>query len=152
MSTTHLITADELMRLSESGLRYELVKGELLTMSPSGEDHGRVTANLTILLGHDVMMHKLGRIYAAETGFIVETDPDTVLAADLAFTRFQRCELVMVMELLIWLLRFCLRAIADPTLRKNLPDGSASARRFCGWSIPKEKLLKDECLVAREFY
>ena len=91
MSTsTHLITADELMRLSDDGHRYELVKGELLTMSPTGEEHGFAAGNLTILLGHFVKTNNLGRLYTADAGFKLESDPDTVLVPDVAFIRRER--------------------------------------------------------------
>ena len=89
-TTTHLMTADELFRLPDDGMRHELIKGELLTMSPPGEEHGVVTVNLTILLGQYVRSHNLGTMYAAETGFKVESDPDTVLAPDIAFIRRER--------------------------------------------------------------
>jgi len=49
-TTTHLMTAEELLRLPDDGLRHELIKGELLTMPPLGEEHGAVTMNLSILL------------------------------------------------------------------------------------------------------
>jgi Uma2 family endonuclease len=93
-STTHILTADELIRRPEDGLRHELIKGELLTMSPPGEEHGIVTVNLTILLGQYVRAHNLGAMYAAETGFKVESDPDTVLAPDIAFIRRERVGIV----------------------------------------------------------
>lgn len=59
-------------------------------MSPTGEEHGSVTANLTVLLGQHVRANNLGRIYGAETGFKLESDPDTVLAPDLAFISHDR--------------------------------------------------------------
>ena len=34
--TTHLLTAEELFLMEDDGLRHELIKGELLTMSPPG--------------------------------------------------------------------------------------------------------------------
>lgn len=90
MSTsTHLITAEELILLDD-GLRHELINGELLTTSPPGEEHGAVTMNLSILLGQYIKAHKLGRLYAAETGFKLESGPDTVLAPDIAFIRRER--------------------------------------------------------------
>jgi Uma2 family endonuclease len=85
--TTHLITAEELFLLENNGMRHELVKGELLTMSPTKRKHGRIVANLTIRLGHYVLTHKLGAMYAAETGFKLASNPDTVLAPDIAFIR-----------------------------------------------------------------
>ncbi len=88
-TSTNLMTAEELFLLDD-GLRHELVKGELLTMSPPGEEHGAVTMNLSILLGQHIKAHQLGRLYAAETGFKLESDPDTVLAPDIAFIRRER--------------------------------------------------------------
>ena len=78
-TTTHLMTAEELFWLPDDGLRHELIKGELLTMPPLGEEHGAVTMNLSILLAQYVKSRKLGRMYAAETGFKLESDPDTVM-------------------------------------------------------------------------
>ncbi|HJX89276.1 MAG TPA: Uma2 family endonuclease [Pyrinomonadaceae bacterium] len=93
-TTTHVMTAEELFRLPDDGLRHELIKGELLTMSPPGEEHGVVTMNLSILLGQFVKAHNLGVMYAAETGFKLESDPDTVLAPDIAFIRRDRVGIV----------------------------------------------------------
>jgi Uma2 family endonuclease len=90
MSTaTKLMTAGELLKLPD-GRRYELVKGELLTMSPAGEEHGAVIMNLAVPLGQYVKENELGRVYGAETGFKLETDPDTVLAPDIAFVKIER--------------------------------------------------------------
>jgi Uma2 family endonuclease len=87
---THLMTAEELLRLPDDGYRHELIKGELLTMSPPGELHGAVAMNLSILVGQYVKSRRLGQLYAAETGFKLESDPDTVLAPDLAFIHRDR--------------------------------------------------------------
>lgn len=84
-TTTHLMTADELIKLPRDKYRYELVKGELLTMSPSGAEHGAVTVNLTAPLATYVKAHKLGIVFGAKTGFKLESDPDTVLAPDIGF-------------------------------------------------------------------
>ena len=87
-TTTHVVTAEELLELSADG-HYELVKGVLLTMSPPGEEHGRISATITFLLTSFVYANKLGTVYG-ETGFKLETDPDTVLGPDAAFIASDR--------------------------------------------------------------
>lgn len=86
----HLLTAEEFAALPLEGLRSELIEGELHTMPPAFEDHGTITLRLTVLLGHYVLTHRLGEMYAAETGFLIARNPDTVRAPDLAFTRKER--------------------------------------------------------------
>ena len=88
-TTTHLMTAEELFLLADDGYRHELIKGELRTMAPPGDEHGAFTANITILIGQYIQENDLGRVYA-ETGFQLERDPDTVLAPDFAFVKKER--------------------------------------------------------------
>ncbi len=83
--TKALMTAEELLRLPDDGLRYELVKGELITMAPASPRHGRVAMQLGRLLANHVAEHQLGEVYAAESGFKLAQDPDTVRAPDLSF-------------------------------------------------------------------
>ncbi len=90
MTTQTLVTAEELLRLSAEGGRYELVAGELRTMSPSGGEHRGIAATFTTYLNMHVRAQRLGWVFAAETGFLVTTDPDTVLAPDVAFVRAER--------------------------------------------------------------
>ena len=84
-TTSRLVTAHELLALPDDGYRYELVKGELIRMSLAGSEHGVVTMNLAGPLHSYVKRNNLGRVYAAETGFKLESDPDTVRAPDIAF-------------------------------------------------------------------
>lgn len=84
-TTTQLMTADELLKLPRGRFRYRLVKGELVTMSPAGSEHGVVIMNLAVPLAQYVKANKLGIVFGAETGFIIEKNPDTVLAPDVAF-------------------------------------------------------------------
>jgi Uma2 family endonuclease len=77
-----LITADELLALSHEGQRRELVRGVLVEMSPTGDVHGVVAMWLGHLLLAYVDEHDLGEVTAAETGFKLTTDPDTVRAPD----------------------------------------------------------------------
>ena len=79
------MTAEELIKLPDDSMCHELIKGELLTMSPPGDLHGAVTMNLTGPLYIHVKANNLGVLRAAETGFKLESNPDTVLAPDIAF-------------------------------------------------------------------
>jgi Uma2 family endonuclease len=72
------MTAEELMRLPDDSMCHELIKGELLTMSPPGDLHGAATMNLMLLLGNYIKEYDLG-VLVPEIGFKLETDPDTVL-------------------------------------------------------------------------
>ena len=78
-------TAEELIRLPRGKCRYELVKGELFEMPPAGGRHGSVAMRIGILLGAHVMENQLGETFAAETGYILRRDPDTVRAPDASF-------------------------------------------------------------------
>jgi Uma2 family endonuclease len=91
MSTVaRIVTADELLRLPRGKVRYELVRGELLTMSPAGSERGAVIGALFLLVAEHVKRHRLGMVFGAETGFLIEQDPDTVRAPDIAYVRRER--------------------------------------------------------------
>ena len=92
------VTAEELLRLPNDGFRYELVRGELRQMTPTGSIHGRVAMNVATALNNHVKAHDLGTVYAAETGFRLATDPDTVRAPDVAFVGRERIEAVGEVE------------------------------------------------------
>lgn len=86
MSTTiQPMTADELFLMKDDGFRYDLVKGELRKMSPAGSEHGAIIIRLTVALGQYVEENDLGEVFAAETGFKLASNPDTVLGPDVAF-------------------------------------------------------------------
>jgi len=89
-TTTHLSTAEELLRMPDDGCRYELVRGELRKMSPAGSKHGKLVMKLAGPLFQFVEANNLGVVYAAETGFKLSADPDTVRAPDIAFVSEQR--------------------------------------------------------------
>jgi Uma2 family endonuclease len=86
------ITAEELLRMLEEGRRYELVRGELRTMTQAGHPHGRVAMRIAWPLAQHGEERGLGTVSAAETGFLLAKDPDTVRAPDAAFVRRERVE------------------------------------------------------------
>jgi Uma2 family endonuclease len=93
MSTeVQLMTADELLALPRGEFRYELVNGELKKMSPAGHNHGRIAMRLSLPIAQYVGKTQLGEVYAAETGFRLTSNPDTVRAPDLAFVRRARVD------------------------------------------------------------
>jgi Uma2 family endonuclease len=94
-TTTRLITADELLVMPHrdeygNDCRLELIRGELKVMSPSKPLHGIVCAEIAAELRDFVRKLDLGVVVGAETGFIVERDPDTVLGVDAAFISHER--------------------------------------------------------------
>jgi Uma2 family endonuclease len=86
---TKLMTADELFMKGNIG-RCELMYGELIMMSPAGAEHGVVALRFGSFLREFVEQHKLGLVFAAETGFVLERDPDVVRAPDASFVQKSR--------------------------------------------------------------
>lgn len=89
MTITQLITAGELEAMGGDA-RFELYQGVLHQMSPSGARSSLVSSNIGYELRHFVQTHKLGAVIFAEAGFVLERDPDTVVAPDAAFVRRDR--------------------------------------------------------------
>ena len=85
----NITTAEQLLAAGDIG-RCELVRGELVMMSPAGSEHGRIVARLTVRLGMFVEQHLAGTVFGAETGFRIGHDPDTVRAPDVAFVTARR--------------------------------------------------------------
>src|SRR3712207_3978426 len=87
---TKLITAEELERMPQPEGHVELVKGEIIAMPPACPEHGELAMSLASVLANHVRSHRLGKMYAAETGFVISRDPDTVRAPDAAFVTAER--------------------------------------------------------------
>ncbi|MGH9409521.1 MAG: Uma2 family endonuclease [Vicinamibacterales bacterium] len=90
MPEAGLITADELLRHPEKYRRYELVNGHLVRrMTPVNPTHASVAGRLIVLLGSYARDHRLGLV-GPELGVKLRSNPDTVLAPDVAFIRQER--------------------------------------------------------------
>jgi len=88
--TASLMTADELLRTRVPDKRTELVRGVLVVREPAGSRHGLVTMNLGAELAVYAKQTGAGGVYAAETGFKLASNPDTVRAPDIAFVTRER--------------------------------------------------------------
>jgi len=89
-SISQLVTAEELPRLHVPGKTEELVRGHLVVREPPGTRHGAVAARLTYLIADHVYRHDLGVMCSQDTGFKIESNPDTVRAPDVAFVSHAR--------------------------------------------------------------
>ena len=85
-----LYTVDDLWERSRDGGRYELIEGALVEMSPTGDKRGVVANWVAYLVTAFVEAHDLGEVSAAETGYILFTEPATVCAPDVGFVARER--------------------------------------------------------------
>ncbi len=71
----------------------ELVEGEIVEIPKTSGLHGQITMLLSLKIANHVVDNGLGIVTAAETGFILERNPDgrdTVRGLDIAFIRGAR--------------------------------------------------------------
>jgi Uma2 family endonuclease len=91
MSVKTLLTAEEFLESPEvPGVRYELVRGELVEMPGTTARHGDVAAVFYELVKAFVRLHRLGRVYFDGVGYIVARDRDTVRVPDVSFVARHR--------------------------------------------------------------
>lgn len=89
MSTTHATSIDDLFGM-EGTDRHEIVRGVLVTMPPSNFEHSDIALGIAAALRRHVMAHALGRVVGENAGFVLQRNPDTLLAPDAAFVRADR--------------------------------------------------------------
>jgi Uma2 family endonuclease len=77
-------TAEQLFEAGDVG-PCELVRGELVMMSPAGFNHGWYALNIATILNNFTKPRGLGVAVTAEAGFIISRDPDTVRVPDVSF-------------------------------------------------------------------
>jgi Uma2 family endonuclease len=74
------------------GWRCDLVRGELRRRPLPGFQHGRIANRIAFHLTGHVEANGLGVVVAAETGFLLHTNPDEVRGAEVAFISRSRYE------------------------------------------------------------
>jgi Uma2 family endonuclease len=84
-----ILTAEELLELGDIG-SCELLRGELVMMSPASFNHGWIAGNIHAALVSFVKPRRLGIVATAEAGFVIDRKPDTVRAPDVSFIRAER--------------------------------------------------------------
>lgn len=84
-------TVADLFALADYEKHFELVRGDLMMMSPASPKHGRYASRLNGALGPYVDEHDLGEVYTAEPGFLLHPEPEPVVRApDIAFVSKER--------------------------------------------------------------
>ncbi len=86
-----LITADEFFDMPGNTWS-ELVKGEIVRMSPPGYLHGKIEVRFITLLNNFVNAHQLGEVIGGEAGIYTRRNPDSIRGVDAAFISRQQME------------------------------------------------------------
>lgn len=84
------LTLEQFQRLPDDGYRYDLVDGWLVREPPAGFEHGDLAMELGSRLREFVRERELGRVVAAETGFVLREEPVRVRGPDVAFVAGHR--------------------------------------------------------------
>ncbi|MDX2197356.1 MAG: Uma2 family endonuclease [Phycisphaerae bacterium] len=84
------LTAAQFERIAANLGPCELVRGEIVTMSPGGMGHSSVSMMVAGLLWEWARRQRCGRVLTNEFGVITRTAPDTVRGADIAYYSYER--------------------------------------------------------------
>ncbi len=87
---TDLMTADEYLLLSDSGVPTELVCGKVVEMNRPYTAHGYFMVSISALLREFVVEQDLGRIVGGDAGVVTHRFPDTVRGPDIAYYSYER--------------------------------------------------------------
>jgi Uma2 family endonuclease len=88
--TRNITTAEELLNASSDLGRCELVRGELIMMSPGKGRHAAVGMKIGGSLLNFVEANRLGTVFDSSAGYVLSRNPDTVREPDVSFLGTQR--------------------------------------------------------------
>lgn len=86
----NITTAEELQNAQTNLGRCELVRGELVMMSPGKRRHAVIGAKITAALHQFVEANDLGEVLNSSAGYVLSRRPDTVREPDVSFLRAER--------------------------------------------------------------
>lgn len=80
-----ITTVEDLLSAPADLGRCELVRGELVMMSPGKGRHGAIEARIVKLLANFVDSQGLGTVFGSSAGYVLARNPDTVREPDVSF-------------------------------------------------------------------
>ncbi|HXV99941.1 MAG TPA: Uma2 family endonuclease [Anaerolineae bacterium] len=89
LTETKLTTGEELAAMGNLG-RCELIEGRIVSMAPTGDEHGGIEIKIGGKLDVFATTHKLGKVRVGEVGVYTHRNPDTVRGADALFISNER--------------------------------------------------------------
>jgi Uma2 family endonuclease len=88
--THNIATAEELLNASPDLARCELVRGELIMMSPGRARHAAIAMRIGRSLLDFVQSNSLGEVFDSSAGYLLARNPDTVREPDVSFVCTER--------------------------------------------------------------
>ena len=85
-----MMTAEELLQITNPNGRQELISGKLFEFPFADAVRGCVAMRIGTELATWVHSNRVGKVFAARTGFILGRNPDTVRAPDASFVTGDR--------------------------------------------------------------
>jgi Uma2 family endonuclease len=91
MAIKQLVTAEELWEMPEKpGVRYELVRGEVIEVPAASALHGLIALLVYKLLDAVASTHDLGVAFADGVGYLLRRRPDVLRVPDASFISWER--------------------------------------------------------------
>jgi Uma2 family endonuclease len=120
MVVKQLVTAEDLLAMpEESGVRYELVAGELVEVPGTGGVHNLIAALIFVSVRAFSRAQKLGPVFTDGMGFVLRRHPDLVRIPDVAFVAWERIPNRQVPEGFLYLAPDLAVEVVSPFDRAN---------------------------------
>jgi len=84
------LDVEGLYRLPDDDQRHELARGHLVSSPPPGARHGEIAANVVYELKTYMRGKRTGVVFTCDTGYILDSNPDTVRAPDVSVLSVER--------------------------------------------------------------